>query len=167
MNFILIGNIIALVASVIMVISGIVKEKKKVLFYQSVEVGLAVISYLFLGAISGAVINVINLIRNYLCYKDKLNVVLKIILTILSIVLVLYFNNEGLIGLLPLVCIIVYLWLITIKDIIKFKIMIISLMILWTIYDFVVKNYVAGVFDILTILANIISIISIKKKRKK
>ena len=167
MNFILIGNIIALVASIMMVISGIVKEKKKVLFYQSVEVGLAVISYLFLGAISGAVINVINLIRNYLCYKDKLNVVLKIILTILSIVLVLYFNNEGLIGLLPLVCIIVYLWLITIKDIIKFKIMIISLMILWTIYDFVVKNYVAGVFDILTILANIISIISIKKKRKK
>ena len=163
MNFILIGNIIALVASIIMVISGIVKEKKKVLFYQSVEVGLAVISYLFLGAISGAVINVINLIRNYLGYKDKLNVVLKIILTILSIVLVLYFNNEGLIGLLPLVCIIVYLWLITIKDIIKFKIMIISLMILWTIYDFVVKNYVAGVFDILTILANIISIISIKK----
>ena len=167
MNFILIGNIIALVASVIMVISGIVKEKKKVLFYQSVEVGFAVISYLFLGAISGAVINVINLIRNYLCYKDKLNVVLKIILTILSIVLVLYFNNEGLIGLLPLVCIIVYLWLITIKDIIKFKIMIISLMILWTIYDFVVKNYVAGVFDILTILANIISIISIKKSRRK
>lgn len=167
MNFILIGNIIALVASIIMVISGIVKEKKKVLFYQSVEVGLAVISYLFLGAISGAVINVINLVRNYLGYKDKLNVVLKIILTILSIVLVLYFNNEGLIGLLPLVCIIVYLWLITIKDIIKFKIMIISLMILWTIYDFVVRNYVAGVFDILTILANIISIISIKKKRKK
>lgn len=167
MTFIIIGNIIALIASLLMVYSGIVKEKKQVLFYQTLEVGFAVISYLFLGGIAGAVVNTTNLIRNYLCYKDRLTTLAKIVISILAVILVLYFNKEGIIGLLPLVCIIVYLWLITINDIVKFKIMIMSLMVLWTIYDFLVLNYVAAVFDILTIIANIISIKNIRKESKK
>ena len=165
MKLIIIGNIIAIIASVMMVISGIVKQKKKILFYQTIEVGLAAISYLFLNSMSGLIINIINLIRNILGYKEKLNLISKIILSVLSIILVLYFNSDGIIGLLPLIAIIIYLWCITIKDVVKFKLIIIVLMILWTIYDFYVKNYVAFIFDILTILANIISIISIKKNR--
>ena len=165
MKLIIIGNIIAIIASVMMVISGIVKQKKKILFYQTIEVGLAAISYLFLSSMSGLIINIINLIRNILGYKEKLNLISKIILSVLSIILVLYFNSDGIIGLLPLIAIIIYLWCITIKDVVKLKLIIIALMILWTIYDFYVKNYVAFIFDILTTLANIISIISIKKNK--
>ena len=94
MTYIIIGNIFGFIASIFMVYSGIVKEKNKVLFYQTLEVGIAVISYMFLGGISGAIINALNVLRNILCYKDKLNVVAKLILSILSAVLVLYFNNS-------------------------------------------------------------------------
>lgn len=157
-----IGNIIALIASILMVYSGTIKKKKKVLYVQSVQIGLFVISNLVLNGISGAIINAISFVRNILCYKDKLGMKEKIAITVLSIVLTIYFNNLGLIGLLPLISTIVYLWLMTIKDIKKFKMLIIFTMILWCIYDFTIQSYTAFIFDVLTILTNIISIIKIK-----
>jgi len=164
---ILIGNIIALLSSTFMVISGIVKEKKKVLFYQIIEVILALIAYVFLNTMSGVIINALNLVRNILGYNNKLNVVAKIIISILSIILVLYFNNNGLIGLLPLITILVWIWAMTIENVILFKLIFAFNISLWIVYDLNVKNYVAFVFDIITIISIFISIIRIKKGRKK
>ena len=110
----IIGNAIALIASILMVYSGIIKQKKKILYIQSIQIGLSVISNIVLNGISGAIINAISFIRNILCYKNKLGVKEKIILTILSVVLILCFNNLGLIGILPLISTIVYLWFMTI-----------------------------------------------------
>lgn len=166
MALIIIGNLIALVASVIMVYSGVLKEKKQILLYQSMEVGLAAIAYLFLNGISGAIINLVSFTRTYLCYKDKLNNFWKAILTIVAIVLTYKFNNDGIIGYLPLISTIIYLWYMTVKDVTKFKIMIMFCMILWVIYDFLVLNYTASIFDLLTIMANAISIMNIKSSNK-
>ena len=89
----IIGNIIALVASIIMVYSGILKHKKKILYFQTIQIGLSVISNIVLGGISGAIINAINLIRNILCYKEKLKTKEKIIITLLATILICKFNN--------------------------------------------------------------------------
>lgn len=159
----IIGNAIALIASILMVYSGIIKQKKKILYIQSIQIGLSVISNIVLNGISGAIINSISFIRNILCYKNKLGVNEKIILTILSVVLILCFNNLGLIGILPLISTIVYLWFMTIKNITKFKMLIIFTMVLWSIYDFTIQSYISCIFDIFTILTNTISIIKIKK----
>ena len=121
----LIGNAIALVASLLMVYTGIIKEKKKVLYVQSIQIGLSVISNLVLNGITGAIINAISFFRNILCYKDKLGLKEKIGITIISVGLTLYFNNLGWIGLLPLVSTVTYIWLMTLKDVKKFKILII------------------------------------------
>ena len=67
----------------------------------------------------------------------------------------------GLIGILPLISTIVYLWLMNIKNIIKFKYLIIFTMILWFIYDFSIKSYSSAVFDLMTVIANMYSIIKI------
>lgn len=162
-----IGNIIALIASIIMVYSGIIKHKKKILYVQSIQIGLSVISYLFLMGIPGAIISALNFVRNILCYNNKLNITNKIIITVLAIVLIMLFNNLGLIGLLPLVSTIVYLWFMTIKDVTKFKILIIFTMILWSIYDFKIQSYTSCLFDIFTIITNLIAIIRIKMIRTK
>lgn len=159
----IIGNIVALIASILMVYSGIIKQKKKILYVQSIQIGLFVISNLILNGIPGVIINAISFVKNILCYKNKLYFKEKIIITILATSLTLYFNNLGLIGLLPLASIIIYLWFMTTKDIIKFKLLIILTTILWIIYDFSIQSYTSSVFDILTILTNIISIIRIKK----
>ena len=118
MTLIIIGNVIVFVAALLMVYSGIIKEKKKILYIQSLQIGLTIISNLLLEGITGAIINAISLLRNILCYKEKLGLKEKIFITILSVVLTVYFNNLGIIGLLPLIATVVYLWLMTTKNVI-------------------------------------------------
>ena len=163
MTLIIIGNIIALIASILMVYSGVLKDKKKVLYVQSIQIGLSVISNLVLNGLSGAIINAISFIRNILCYKGRLGLREKIVITVLSVALIIVFNNLGIIGILPLISTVLYLWLMTTEDIVKFKILIIITMVLWGIYDITIKSYTSFVFDIFTIITNVIAIIKIKK----
>lgn len=163
---IVIGNIIALIASVIMVLSGYVKEKKKILLVQTIQIGLSVVSNLVLGGYSGAIINAVNCVRNIICYKDKLGTKEKILLIVVSSVLTLLFNNLGWIGWLPLLSTVVYIVFMNIKDVTKFKALIIFTILEWLVYDFYIKAYTAAVFDFLTIVTSTIAIIQIIKKEK-
>ena len=163
---IIIGNIVALIASLLMVYSGVIKQKKKILYVQTVQIGLSVISNIVLGGIVGAIINALSCVRNILCYKDKLGIKERIIITILALILSISFNNIGIIGILPLISTIVYLWLMNIKNVIKFKILIIFTMLLWFVYDIYIKSYSSAVFDFMNIIANIFSILKIKRSQK-
>ena len=159
---IIIGNIIALIASILMVYSGMLKQKKKILHFQAVQRGLSVISNIVWGGITGAIINALSLIRNILCYKDKLGLKEKIVITILATILTLKFNNLGYIGLLPLISTVSYVWLMNIKDVKKFKWLIVFTMLMWFIYDVVIKSYTSAIFDFMNIVANIVTLFQIK-----
>ena len=165
MNYIVIGNIIALIASLLMLYSGYIKKKQKILFVQTIQIGLSVLSNVVLGGISGAIINALSLLRNVLCYKEKLNKAWKLILIILSTILTLKFNNLGIIGLLPVVSMVVYTILIDLKNVIKFKYLILFTMTMWLIYDIYIMSYTAAIFDLGTIIANIIAVIQIKRNK--
>lgn len=161
----LIGNIIALIASLIMVYSGILKEKNKIIITQTIQIGLSVISNIILGGITGAIINAISLIRNILCYKDKLKIKQQIIIIVMAVSLSCIFNNLGLIGFLPVISTVTYILFMNEKNIIKFKLLIMFTMFLWFIYDLYIKSYTSAIFDFGNIVANIISIIKIKKTK--
>ena len=161
------GNIIALVASILMVYTGIIKEKKKILLVQGTQIGLSVISNLVLGGITGAIINALSFVRNILCYYDKFELREKITFITLSILLTIRFNTQGWIGYLPLISTVTYISLITIKDVVKFKYLIIFTMVLWAIYDFSIKSYTSGIFDIFTVITNLCGIYLIKTGKKK
>lgn len=165
MIVLIIGNIIALIASLLMVYSGMLKQKKKILYFQTIQIGLSVISNLILGGISGAIINAISLIRNILCYKDKLKTKGKIVITLLATILILKFNNLGLLGFLPLISTVTYIWLMNIKNIKKFKILIAFTMLMWFIYDLAIKSYTSAAFDALNIIVNLVTIFKIKSNR--
>lgn len=167
MSYIVIGNIIALIASIIMVYSGLLKQKKKILYTQTIQILLAVISNIVLGGITGAIINALSCVRNILCYKEKLDGKAKIILILLSTILSIMFNNLGFIGLLPVISTVTYILLMNTKDVIKFKWLIIFTMFMWLIYDLYIKSYTSAIFDFLSIMANSISIIQIKLKHNK
>ncbi len=166
MNRILIGNIVALIASIFMVLSGVLKEKKKILYVQTVQMGLFVVSNIVLGGFTGAIINAINCVRNVLCYKDKLDLKWKILITILSVVFTMAFNTLGFIGILPLIITILYVWLMDVKDIIKFKVLIAVTVIMWLIYDLSIKSYTSAIFDFTTVVANIFTIALMLKGKK-
>lgn len=164
---IIIGNIIALIASILMVISGLQKKKKTILFIQIIQITLSVISNIVLGGYTGAIINAISCIRDILCYKDKLGTKEKIIIIILAIGLTITFNNLSLIGLLPLIATIVYISFMNTKDVVKFKFLVIFSMIMWLVYDLYIKSYTSGIFDFLSIVANCIAIYQLQKNNKK
>jgi len=165
MSCIIIGNIVALIASLMMVYTGLIKEKKKIIFIETIEIIIFIVADIFLGGFTAAVNNFFNCVRNILCYKNKLGLKEKILITILSVVFSLSINNLGLIGLLPLIATTVYLWIINIKDIIKFKILTIFIMIMWLIHDLVIKSYVSAIFDLGFIITNIISIFQLSKNK--
>ena len=163
---IIIGNIIALIASILMVYSGTSKQKKKILHFQTVQIGMLVISNIILGGITGAIINALSLIRNTLCYKDKLGLKEKVVITILATILTLKFNNLGYIGLLPLISTVTYIWLMNIKNVKRFKLLIIFTMLMWFIYDIVIKSYTSAIFDFINIVANIVTLFQSKSVKK-
>ena len=163
---IIIGNIVAFISSSIMIYTGLIKQKKKIIYVQSIQILLFALSNAILGGITGAITNIMNFIRNIICYKDKLTFSKKIILTIFTLILSLTFNNLGIIGYLPLIGSISYLWLMDIKNIINFKLLMIFTLILWVIYDIIIKSYVGAIFTIITIITNIISIYQIKNQNQ-
>ena len=69
---IIIANIIGFIASIIMVYIGIIKNKKKIIFIELIDMFLLTISNIMLGGITAAIINILSIIRNTLCYKDHL-----------------------------------------------------------------------------------------------
>lgn len=125
------------------------------------------IGNLVLGGITGAIINFLGCIKNILFYKDKLGLKEKIIITVLAVILSFMFNNSGFIGLLPLINTVFYMWLMDVKNIIKFKFLIIFTALLWLIYDISIKSYASTIFDFMNIIVNIIAVIQIIIKDKK
>ena len=160
---IVIGNIIALIASILMVFAGLQKKKKKILFTQIIQIALSVISNLVLGGYTGAIINALSCVRDILCYKEKMGNKEKIIIITLAVGLSLTFNNLGWIGLLPVVATVVYIIFMNTKDVVRFKYLIIFSMIMWLIYDIYIKSYMSGIFDFMSVITNLIAIYQIKK----
>lgn len=163
---IVIGNIIALIASLLMVYSGLIKKKEKIIYMQTIQIFMFALSNLILGGITGSISNLFACIRNILFHKNKLKNKEKIILVCMMLVFSLSFNNLGIIGLLPLISTIAFTLFIDLKDIIKFKILIISTSFLWLIHDICIQSYISAIFDFMTIVTNTISIYKLKNKTK-
>ena len=160
----IIGNILTLIASLTFIYSCTKKEKKKILIIQCIQKGFAAIGNIVLKGYSGAITHTISLISYIFCYNDKLNTVIKTIITIIIVTLSFIFNNLGIIGILPLISALTYLWFMDVKDIIKFKYILLFTIILWAIYDFTIKSYTSFTFGVISIITTIISIIQIKNK---
>lgn len=167
MNLILIGNIIALIASFLILVISYLKEKKNIIKVQTLQVALLAISNLVLGGYTGAITNAITVIRNILCYKEKLNKVTTIIIATSITILGLVFNNSGVIGLLPLISTIIYTLFINTKDPIKLKLLILMNLVFWGIYDFAIKSYTSAFFEFTGTISSIITIIQMTKENKK
>ena len=53
-----------------------------------------------------------------------------------------------------------------IKDVVKFKYLTIVTMVLWLVYDIYIKSYSSAIFDFMNIVANIFTIIRLKKGKQ-
>ena len=162
---IIIANVIDFIASMVQIYTGAIKEKTKILLFQILQLGLQTVSMLLLGAIPGAISNVLSCIRNYLCYKNIFTWPIKIILIVLSLVLTVVFNNQGLLGYLPFVVCTVYVLFMDIKDPFKFKVLVTLTFVPWVFYYLVIKTYTGAFFAVTTVITNIWTLIKMKKEK--
>lgn len=161
------ANIIDFLAALLQVGSGAIKRKSRILAVQILQLLMQAVSMLLLGGITGAVSNVLSCLRNYLCYKGKLNVIWKIVLIAASIAMTLLLNDQGLLGIIPVVVCTVYILLMDMKDPIAFKLLVTLTFIPWVFYHFFLGAYVAAVFDVLSVATNAITLgVMIKEKKK-
>ena len=167
MNKLILGNIIAFFAASLAIIVGIIKNKKKILYIQTVQQSTYIISNIILGGIPGIITNLISIIRNILCCNEKLTKSISGLIILISITLTFKFNNLGVVGLLPLTADIIYTIFLNTKDEFKFKLLIIVTMLLWVIYDITIKSYTSAIIEIITILFCIVTAYEIYANRKK
>ena len=159
---IVIANIIDFFASMLQIYSGTVKDKAKILILQIFQIGMQGVSMLLLGAIPGAISNVLSCIRNYLCYKNIFTWPIKIVLIVLSAILTVLFNNQGLLGYLPFVVCTVYVLFMDIKDPFKFKVLVTLTFVPWVFYYLVIKSYTGAFFAFTTIVTNVWTLYKMK-----
>ena len=163
---VVIANIIDLIAALIQVGSGSIKQKTKILIVQIVQLLMQAVSMLLLGGITGAISNVLSCFRNYLCYKDRLNVFWKAILIAASIGMTIILNDQGLLGIMPAAVCTVYIIFMDVKDPVKFKFLVTLSFVPWMFYHFILKSYVGAIFDFATIITNGITLYSMFKESK-
>ena len=163
---IIIANVIDFLAAMIQVGSGSLKKKAKILFVQIIQLLMQAVSMLLLGGVTGAVSNVLSCYRNYLCYKEKLNVWWKAALISASVVLTVLLNDQGWLGLIPVVVCTVYILLMDMKDPIKFKLLVTLSFLPWLVYHFAIQAYVGAIFDAATVITNGITLYMMIREKK-
>ncbi len=151
---VIIANVIDFVAAMVQVGSGAIKKKTKILIVQIIQLLMQAVSMLLLGGVTGAVSNVLSCFRNYLCYKEKLNLTWKIVLIVASIALTVALNDQGFLGIIPAAVCTIYIIFMDIKDPVKFKLLVTLSFVPWMFYHFILRSYTGAIFDAATVVTN-------------
>lgn len=163
---VLFGNVMSLIGCVLMVAIGFVRRKDRVLTLQCFQFGFLAMGNLMLGAVSGFISGVVSILRNLIFPRVRNSAWLKLLFIGVQIMLTLAAGWAGPISLLPLAAGILFTWFIDTQSDVQLKAVIIAAQVLWAFYDWHYRNYVSFIFDILTILSNIMGIVMLKRDKQ-
>lgn len=158
---IVIANIVSLLAATLMLCSGLVKDAKKTIVVQSVEMFFFILSNVLVLSIPGIISNILGIVRNHLCTKNKLSWTNRIVLVVASIILGMLVNNIGLIGWLPILTSIVFAIFMDTNDT-RMKVITMLTCIMWAVHDIYVGLYVSFAFDVFTALFSLVTIVRLQ-----
>ena len=163
---VIIANVIDFIAALLQVGSGSIKKKSNILVVQIIQIFIQGVSMLMLGGVTGAINNLFSCVRNYLCYKEKLNRVWKGILIAASVIMTVLFNTQGWLGVIPVTVCTVYILLMDVKDPIKFKLLVTLSFVPWIVYHFALRLYVAAIFDAISVVTSAVTLFVMMKEKK-
>ncbi len=163
-TYLIIGNIFSLFSAICIAISVIKKNKNDLIWWQILDVMFCILSNIALYAYAASTTNVISLIRNILAYKNKLTKLWTVVLTVLCIIVGLWANNLGIIGLFPIVASASYTVLIYIsKNDQQMRLALLSNLMLWFVHDAYVQAYPSAFTDLILSLWTIIQFFKNRK----
>ena len=181
----LVANILSLIGNALFTLSSIFKKKRNILLMQSSNYILAIIAEYLQKAYSGMVQEGVSLIRNIiLLFVRTKNKIVKLVITITCVsvavtvgLIINYKSNDNIwYGYLPIMGTIIYStgviisFMIEMRDIKSELIIKIALginSIVWALYGFFIKLYPILIFNIITLILVIISIVRISIILKK
>lgn len=163
-TYLILGNIFSLLSAVCIAVSVIKKNKNDLILWQVFDIIFCILSNIALYTYAALTTNSIALIRNILAYKSKLTKQLTGILLMLCIVVGLWANNRGIIGLFPIIASASYTVLMfTTKDEQQMRWALISNLMLWLVHDVYVQAYPSAVTDLVLSVWTAIQIYKHKK----
>lgn len=163
-TYLILGNIFSLLSAVCIAVSVIKKNKNDLILWQVVDVIFCILSNIALYTYAALTTNSIALIRNILAYKNKLTKPLTLILSVLCVIVGLWANNRGIIGLFPIIASASYTVLMFItKDDQQMRWALVSNLMLWLVHDAYVQAYPSAVTDLVLSIWTAIQIYKHKK----
>lgn len=165
---VLIGNVCSVGAMLTDTVSGTRKTKKGILLVQCISQLFYIASSLVLKGYSATVQNAVAIVRNLFAVKGKTSKTVQWVLIILPVVLGIYFNNRGIIGILPVianleysVCVFAFA-----DDHVKLKYAFAINCAMFCVFNFAILNFVSGVACIVIVATTLISAVKEKKSEK-
>lgn len=160
----ILGNIFSLLSAICIAVSVIKKNKNDLIYWQVIDVIFCILSNIALYTYAALTTNSVALIRNILAYKNKLTKKITWILFVLCIIVGLWANNRGVIGLFPIIASASYtIFMFTTKNEQQMRWALSSNLILWFIHDIYVQAYPSALTDI---ILSIWTFMQIHKHRK-
>ena len=166
MDRMLAGNILGLLGSTMMSLAGIVKDKKRLLLVMCVQYVFLGSANFCLGAYAAVVTCFFGIAMTFLTMNQRFGTVMKILFSAANTVFILAVNKAGLVGLLPLVSMLMFIWALDAKNTVILKTAVAAGMVIWAVHDFYFGNYTTFCFDIVTFVTNMIGIWRIRRGRE-
>lgn len=157
-------NLIGYSSIYFLVLSFISKERSKILKFGLLSTVLFGISISYYSGINGLFVSIISAsvkILSLLYSCKKLNIVFKISAPIISLIFFLFFNNEGLFGILPAIALLFIIAADSQENILKMKFLYYGSICSWLIYGIVLNSIPAILYDVLGFIALTYSIYNI------
>ena len=161
---IILGNACSLLAMITDSISSSRKTAKEVLMVQNISQFIYGVGSVLLKGYSGAVQNLVSIIRNLVAIKKIESKIVEWILVILGVVLGVCFNNLGFVGYLPVIANLQYtLAVFRFKDNERaLKISFVICMAMFVIFNAAILNFVGAGTNLLVMITTIIMLIKNK-----
>ena len=163
----ILGNAVALIGCVLMVLVGFLRKKEQILPVQCFQFAFLATGNLILGGVAGFISGIVSIVRNLVFARSGGSRNWKIAFIVIQTALTFVTGWPGLLGCLPLISGIILTWFIDLNSDTQFKIAIIAAQLTWVVYDWHYRNYVAFAFDIFTILSNLTGILMIRRNTTK
>ena len=166
-TYLIVGNIFSLLSAVCVAISVIKKSKNDLIWWQIFDIMFCILSNIALYTYSALTTNSVALIRNFLAYKNKLTKNLTWILFFLCIIVGLWANNRGVIGLFPILASTSYtIFMYITKNAQQMRWALVSNLILWLVHDIYVQSYPLAFMDVSLSLWTLVQIFKNREIRR-
>lgn len=159
---VVVGNGISLFAGIFLVISYYINDAKKAYFYQFLNAFTLAISSVFFFSWVGITTMLIAAIRNLMVYYDRLTRNWTIVFLVVTVVLGIYVNTLGFVGLLPVIAVIeITLCNFLLKSIKPIKLSFIVNSLIYIIYFFAIYDFTSVAIESFTTLVGIVSLVQL------